>query len=140
MPFRSCIVPISSINKQLQYVCLSNYSPHHFERPLRISRPLNWLENHHWIYWGLKTHERSHVICDLHLCIPIPSIKVMKSPIIFSIGHLDRQFQTTYRSRGIFISKTDTFRQLWCVMYSRYWIAPDKKIWWTFTYCGGPSL
>jgi hypothetical protein len=36
----------------------------------------------------------------------------MKSPMIFSIGHLDRQFQTTYWSRGIFIGKTDTFRQL----------------------------
>jgi hypothetical protein len=77
--------------------------PPHFERPVRISRPSNWL--------GLGI--RSHVVCDLHLCIPIPSIKNMKS-LIFSSGHLDRQFQITYRSRGIFICKTDTFRQL-CV-------------------------
>jgi hypothetical protein len=40
--------------------------------------------------------------------------EITKSPI-FSIGHLDRQFLTTYRSRRIFIGKTDrsdTFRQL----------------------------
>jgi hypothetical protein len=94
-------------------VCLQNYSPPHFERLVRILRPSNWLENHRWIYRGLETHERSHVVCDIHLCIPILSIKVMKSPMIFSIGHLDPQFQTTYRSIGIFIGETDRTNTFW---------------------------
>jgi hypothetical protein len=105
---------------QKQYVCLQNYSPPHF---VRISRPSNRLENCRWIYWGLETHECSHVVCDLHLCIPIPSIKVMKSLMIFSISHLDRQFQTTYQSRGISIgntNRTDIFRQL-CYYICKIW-------------------
>jgi hypothetical protein len=39
----------------------------------------------------------------------------MELPAMFSIGHLDRQIHTTYRSRGIFIGKIDSFRQLFDV-------------------------
>jgi hypothetical protein len=68
----------------------------------------------YWVSDWKRVH--SHFARELHLCILIPSLKIIQSLTIFSIGHLDRQFHTTYRSRGNFTGRTNSFRQL-CQFY-----------------------